>query len=178
MARGPIGVLLGVAVASCVFAGAVAAQTGGLDPVIGTWMINVERSVWSPGPRWSPDWVNVREYAVLQDGWMRFTQSNHEHESNPNLAIGVFKIDGQRHPVHNMNTLSASMTTGRPSNLTRAYRRIDARTTESITYTDGVAGIPIVRSISDDGLTMIETTRGTNAQGVAINNVLVWDRVR
>jgi len=94
------------------------------------------------------------------------------------MQVGVFKLDGQRHPVHNFLTIGALMTSGRPSNLTRSYRVIDQRTVESITYTDGVAGIPVVRTLSADGSTIIQTTRGTNAQGVAVNDVLVYDRIR
>jgi hypothetical protein len=150
----------------------------GGDPFAGVWVLNVERSVYSPGPRPPADLVNLRQYATLEGGWIRFTQSSTNAQGAPTFQIGVFKMDGQRHPVHDIVTLGAFMTAGRPSNLTRSYRVIDPRTVESITYTDGVAGTPLVRALSADGNTFIETNRGTNAQGVAINNVLVWDRVR
>jgi len=176
MARGTMAVLIGIAMTSSTFAGALDAQTSAGDPVLGVWVLNMERSVWSPGPR--PANGLLRRYATLDGGWMRFTQTGIGPEGGPTFQISVFKLDGQRHPVHNVVTLGALMSTGRPSNLTRSFRVIDARTTESTTYTDGVAGIPVVRAVQADGRTMIETTRGTDAQGVAINNVLVWDRVQ
>ncbi len=108
---------------------------------------------------------------------MRFTQTSTNAAGNPTFQIGVFKLDGQRHPVHNIITLGSFMTTGQASNLTRSYRVIDARTTESTTYNDGVAGIPVVRAVSLDGSVFIERVNGTNAQGVAISNALVWERV-
>jgi hypothetical protein len=150
---------------------------GGGDPVIGVWKLNVERSVWSPGPRPPADLVTLREYSTLEGGWMRFTNTSTNQLGAPTFQIGVFKLDGQRHPVHNIQTLGPFMTTGRPSNLTRTYRVIDPRTTESITYTDGAAGLPVVRTVQPDGMSMIETTRGTDAQG-PVHNVLVYDRVR
>jgi hypothetical protein len=148
------------------------------DPIIGVWALNVERSVYFPGPRPPSDLVSLRHYAPMDDGWIRFTNTGVNALGEPTFGMGVFKADGQRHPAHNIETLGIMMTTGRASNLTRSYRRIDPRTVEFVTYTDGVASLPSVRAVSADGTTFTETTRGTNAQGVAVNNVIVWDRVR
>jgi len=178
MARGPVGVLLGVVVASFVLVGAAGAQSAGDDPIIGAWILNVERSVWTPGPRLPGFVISRRQYANLEDGWMRFTTTSTNAAGNPTFQIGVFKLDGERHPVHNVNTLGSSMTTGQRSNLTRSYRVIDPRTTESTTYNDGVAGAPIVRSVAPNGSVFIERFSGTNAQGVAFSAALVWERVR
>ena len=180
MARGPIGVLLGVVVASFVLVGAAGAQSagGGDDPIIGAWILNVERSVYTPGPRPPADLNSRRQYANLEGGWMRFTTTSRNAAGNPTFQIGVFKLDGERHPVHNIGTLGRSMTTGQASNLTRSYRVINPRTTESTTYNDGVAGIPVVRSVAPDGNSFIERVNGTTAQGVEISNAAVWERVR
>jgi len=177
MARGPISVLLGVVVASCVFAGAVGAQTSD-DPIIGVWELNVERSVFSPGPRPPADLVTIYQFAPGEDGFIRFTLTSTNAQGMPVFQLGVFKVDGQQHPVHNQNTLGTFMVTGQQSNLTRSYRRIDERTTEFTTFNDGVGGIPSVRSVSPDGQTYVNRIQGTNAQGVAINNVQLFDRVR
>ena len=150
----------------------------GTDPILGVWQLNVERSVWSPGPRPPADARTIRQYSSLGNGWMQFTTSSLNEAGNLTFQIGVFKLDGQRYPVHTVATLGAEMTSGQPSNMTRAYRVVDPRTTESITYTDGVAGNPLVRAVSSDGMSFVETNRGTNAQGQAIQNVLVWDRIR
>lgn len=171
---------LAAAALALVVAGTASAQgsASGGDPIIGVWKLNVERSVWSPGPRPPSNLINMRQYAPLDGGWTRFTQTSTNPQGNPTFQIGVYKIDGQRHPVQDVLTLGRTMTTGEPSGLSRSYRAIDARTVESTTYTDGVAGIPLVRTVSPDGMTFIETNRGTNPQGQEIHNVLVWDRVR
>ncbi len=176
--RGPLGVLLGVAVASCVLAGGAEAQMASDDPIIGVWQLNVERSVFSPGPRPPADLVTIYQFAPIDDGFLRFTLTSTNAQGEPTLQISVFKVDGQQRPVHNAITLGAFMATGQQTNLTRSYRRIDARATEFTTYNDGVAGIATVRTVSPDGQTYLNVVRGTNAQGVAINNVTIFDRVR
>ncbi len=178
MARGPIGVLLGVAVASCVLVGAAGAQTASDDPIIGVWKLNVERSVFSPGPRPPADLVQIFQFAPLEDGFIRFTLSSTNAQGAPVVQISVFRVDGQQRPVHNANTLGAFMATGQQTNLTRSYRRIDSRATEFTTINSGVAGIPTVRTVSPDGQAYINVVRGTNAQDVAVNNVTIFDRVR
>ena len=70
------------------------------------------------------------------------------------------------------------MATGQQTNLTRSYRRISPRATEFTSFNNGVAGIPSVRTVSQNGQTYVNVTRGTTPQGVAVNNVTVFDRVR
>ncbi len=178
MARGPIGVLLGVAVASCVLVGAAGAQTASDDPIIGVWKLNVERSVYSPGPRPPADLVTVFQFAPLEDGFIRFTLASTNAQGEPTYQISVFKVDGQQRRVHNSNTLGAFLATGQQTNLMRSYRRVDSRATEFTTFNNGVAANPQVRTVSPDGQTYVNVNRGTNAQGVAVNVVLVYDRVR
>jgi hypothetical protein len=150
----------------------------GADPIIGTWKLNWERSVWSPGPRPAPELMNIRQYAVLEGGWLQFAGVTSNPLGEVAFQMSVAKLDGQRYPVHNTATLGAFMSTGQASNVTRSYRVIDSNTTEFITYTDGVASLPSTRVVQANRTTFIETTRGTNAQGVAVHNVLVFDRVR
>ncbi len=178
MARGPIGVLLGVAVASCVLVGAAGAQTASDDPIIGVWKLNMERSVYSPGPRPPADLVTVFQFEPIEDGFIRFTLSSTNAQGAPVFQISVFRVDGQQRAVHPQNTLGAFMAPGQPTNLTRSYRRISSRATEFTTFNNGVAGNPQVRTVSPDGQTYLNVNRGTNAQGVAFNVVLVYDRVR
>ncbi len=178
MARGLIGVPLGVVVASFVLVGAAGAQTASDDPIIGVWKLNVERSVYSPGPRPPADLVTLFQFEPLEDGFIRFTLSSTNAQGAPVFQIKVFRVDGQQRPVHNQNTIGAFMATGQQTNLTRSYRRIDSRATEFTTFNNGVAGNPQVRTVSPNGQTYLNVNRGTNAQGVAFNVVLVYDRVR
>jgi hypothetical protein len=41
-----------------------------------------------------------------------------------------------------------------------------------------VAGLAIVRTVSKDGKTYTETSKGTDAQGRDVHNVVAFDRVR
>jgi hypothetical protein len=178
MARGPTGIILGVVVASCVLAGGAEAQTAADDPIIGVWQLNVERSVWSPGPRPPADLVTVYQFEPLDDGFIRFTLSSTNAQGAPVFQISVFKVDEQQRPVHSQNTLGAFMATGQETNLSRSYRRISPRSTEFTSFNNGVAGSPVTRTVSPNGQTYINVARGTNAQGVAFNNVTIFDRVR
>ena len=178
MLRRTIAVALAVVVGSLMLGAPAGAQAPSSDPIVGVWQLNVERSVYSPGPRPPADLVDLRHFTPLDNGMIRFTQTTTNAQGQPTFGIGVFRVDGERHPVHNIQTLVALMTTGRASNLTRSYRRIDERSTEFVTYTDGVAGLPSVRVVLPSGDAYTETTRGTNAQGVAVNNVLLFDRLR
>jgi len=170
--------LMGVTVvaAMCLLTNVAEAQMPS-HSVLGTWKFNVERSVWTPGPRAPADAYEIRQYSDLGNGWYRYVSTGRNNAGNPTFQIGVFKLDGQRYPVHNLATLSTQMTGGRESNLTRSYRVIDDNTVEITTYTDGVAGSPLMRQLSADGMTFIQVGEGTNAQGVQFRNLTVYDRV-
>jgi hypothetical protein len=177
MTRGPIGVLLGVAVASCVLIGAVEAQTPNTNSIVGTWRLNVERSVWSPGPRLPADSYELRRYFVLDDGWYGYILTGRNLAGNPTFQAGAYKLDGQRRPWYNIGTLM-SLLTDQPTNLTRSYRVIDEGTMEFTHYNaNGVIGAPWTRTLTADGMRFIQVQQGTTAQGVAIRNVLVYERV-
>jgi len=167
-----------VAVALGVLTTTLAAQSSERDPFIGTWKLNVERSVYIPGPRPPADLVTLYQFSALPDGWTRFVLTSTNAQGVPTFQLATFKVDGQIRPWHNQNTLGLFMATGQQTNLTRSYRRIDATTIEFTGYTDGVAGLPTVRALLPDGNTYTQTVRGTDAQGVAVNNVLVFERVR
>jgi len=166
--------VLVAAAASYIFAGTAEAQE---DPTLGTWILNVERSVWTPGPRSPADRYELRRYVALEDGWYGFVLTGRNNAGNPTFQSGVYKLDGQQYPVQNLGTLTSMMIEGEPSSLMRSYRVVDENTVEFTTYTDGVAGITIMRVMLADGNTFIQVSEGTNAAGIEYRNVLVYDRV-
>ncbi len=175
MVRRSMGVLVAVAALCVSAAGAAEAQ---MDPTLGTWIMNVERSVWTPGPRAPADAYQLRQYVALEDGWYLFVLTGRNAAGNPTVNVGVYRLDGQQHPVHgNAGTLARLMIDGEPSNLTRSYRVIDENTVEFTTYADGVPGDPVIRQMLADGNTFIQVSEGTNPAGVEFRNVLVFDRV-
>jgi len=171
--------MLGIAVSFCILVGTASAQTANDDPIIGVWKLNVERSVYSPGPRPPSDLVRVYQFAPIEDGFIRFTLVQDTNgQGIPTFQMTVFKVDGEQRPVYNQGNLGRFMATGEQTTQTRSYRRIDGRTTEYTTYNNGNAGIPAVRTVSPDGQTYTDVVRGTNNQGVAVSNVQVYERVR
>jgi hypothetical protein len=147
---------------------------------MGVWNLNVARSVWSPGPRARADLVQVFRFTPIEDGFIRFTLTSTNAQGLPGgYQIYVYKVDGQRLPVHGTGSLGRFLATGQETNVTRSVRRIDARTIEYTDFANGVVvvGTPAVITVSPDGATFIQTIRGTNAQGVAFTTILLFDRV-
>jgi hypothetical protein len=165
--------LLGAAVASFVLVGSAEAQArGGQDPFTGVWQVNIERSVYTPGPRPPDDLVTLYQFEPLQDGSTRFTLTSVNAQVDLTFQVSVFRIDGQRHPVYSVAQAVELMSSGRTTNLMRSYRRIDANTVEFTGYTDGVANNPVVRQMSADGNSYVQ--RPANGEG----NVLFLERIR
>jgi hypothetical protein len=147
------------------------------DPMIGTWKLNLANSTYSPGPP-PKTIIDYRKYSILEGGWSVMVESIVNEVGNPAFNVQVYNFDGKQYEGHTAATLPLSLATGKKTNITRSFRLIDPYTVEFTTYTDGVAGIPATRVMSRDRKTMTQTTRGVNAQGVAINNVVVYEKVQ
>lgn len=156
----------------------VLAQEPATDPVDGTWRINVARSTYNPGPAPPPMTSQIRKFATLGDGWHLFELTSVTPEGDALFQSVAFKLDGKQYPVYTNVSLVPLMTRGTPSNITRSWRRINAWSTEFTTYTNGVPGLAIVRTVSKDGKTYTETSKGRDTQGREVNNVVAFDRVR
>jgi len=184
MVRGAMLVVLFLEVVSFSLSRGVAGQ--GPDPFAGTWRANPARSTWSPGPAPAEIQLAVRQFSALEDGWYLYIGAGVDAQGGPNFQVVRYRMDGQRYPVHNQVSITRMVTASQPTNMAagagttimRSYRRIDARTVEYTSYTDGVASLPTVRSLAPDGMSYTDTTRGTNPQGQAVNNVVVFDKVR
>ena len=59
---------------------------------------------------------------------------------------------------------------------TVSLKRINARTTDRTDKKGGTVAQTLRRVVSQDGKTMTVTTKGTNAQGQAVNNVVVFGK--
>jgi hypothetical protein len=66
--------------------------------------------------------------------------------------------------------------TGSPTADTVSLKRIDARTTERIDKKGGKVVTTLKRVVSQDSKTMTVTTKGTNPEGQATNNVIVFEK--
>jgi hypothetical protein len=133
-------------------------------PWIGTWKVNLAKSKFDPA-NLAPKSQTIKQEAVPGGGF----------------KATVDGVDAQGKPTHQelMTMFDGKVTEvkGAPdANTTRVYKRIDDRTYE---YVQSVAGKVTVTSrtvVAADGKTRTNTTKGKNAQGQTINNVIVYDR--
>ena len=131
------------------------------DPVIGTWDLDVSKSSFDPGP---PLKSQTRIYEQTPAG-MKFTLTGHSAGGTPMHVEYVAAYDGKDYPL-----------TGSPSVNTVALRRLDRLRAEALEKKDGEIRFRVSRVLTADENTMIVTSIGTNARGVAIKNVLVFRR--
>lgn len=145
-----------------VLVGAVAVDASAqADPAVGTWMLNVAKSKFSPGPapksqiltiESAGQGVRVRTESVGVDG----TKTASSYTAN---------FDGMDVPL-----------TGSASADHVSLRRVDAQTVVRTNKRAGKVVQTITRVLSPDGRTLTITSKGANAQGQAVNNVTVYER--
>jgi hypothetical protein len=156
-------VVLGVVMTLGVVLGAslrhVSAQAS--NPRLGTWKLNLAKSKYDPGP--APQ-SNTMKIEAAGEGEKATT----EGVNAAGTATGTqytAQYDGKDYPM-----------TGSQNADTVALKRIDARTLERTDKKGEKVVATSTRVVSEDGKTMTITTKGTNAQGQAVNNVTVWEK--
>lgn len=132
-----------------------------LDPVLGTWRLNVAKSTFPGGRGPTSQTVKfekagrgtaVTSEVVLPDG--RVTRSSY-----------TAYYDGKRHPI-----------LGTPSADSVSFKRIDARTVERTDTKAGRFTATVTRVLSKDGKVLTVTTKAFDAQGRAVVGITVYDR--
>lgn len=133
------------------------------DPLVGTWKLNLSKSVYTPGP---PPQSLVHQYeSVGKDTYKnsRDLVNSNGKSSHRELTL-VF--DGTEHPTANPSSrMDATMD-----------RRIDAYNLEGMSIKDGKLIVVFMRFVSRDGKTLTFKTMGTNAEGKPFSNVEVFDK--
>ena len=148
-----LGVVLGAGIVS------VSAQAS--DARIGTWKLNVEKSKYSPGP--APQSQTLKVEAAGQGE--KATTEGVNAAGTPTMTQYTANFDGKDYPFTGSQNLDKV-----------SLKRIDAWTTERTDKKgDKVVGT-FTRVVSQDGKTMTTTLKGTNPQGQAVDNVLVWEK--
>jgi hypothetical protein len=137
----------------------VAAQAS--NPRIGTWKLNVEKSKYSPGP--APQSTTMKIEAS-GDGEKATTEGVNAAGTATKTQYTA-SFDGKDYPL-----------TGSQNADTVSLKRIDARTMERTDKKGEKVVATSTRVVSEDGKTMTVTTKGTNAQGQAVDNVSVWEK--
>src|SRR5262245_35804302 len=153
----------GVVVALGVVLGAdiVNLSAQAIDPRIGTWKLNVEKGKYSPG---SPPRSGTMKVEASGQG-EKVTMEGVNADGARTATQYTANYDGKDYPI-----------TGSPNNDAISLKRIDARTTERTNKKDGKVTTVITSVVSQDGKTMTNTSKGTNAQGQPVNNVGVWEK--
>ena len=158
-------VSLGVGVAAIVatILIGIGAQSGFAqgDPLIGTWVLNVAESKYTPGP---PPKEQTTIFEAAGEG-VKGTTKGTDSAGKPTGTTYTANYDGKDYPV-----------TGSPDWDTVSLNRINASTVE---YTRKRAGKVVQTAtgvVSKDGKTRTITSTGVNAQGQKIHNVGVYDK--
>jgi len=146
-----VGTLLALATSSVTLV--AQASTAGL----GTWITDVAKSTYSPGP--APKSQTVK-YEAAPNGVKRTIDTVDAKGQKTHSEVVL--IEGKEVPSPNAP---------QPSTLT--WRRIDDRTTEIVNRANGKVVLTTRRVISSDGQTATVTQTGTNTQGQKVNNTMI-----
>src|SRR4029453_1299745 len=145
-----------------IFGGGIASLSAqASDPRIGTWKLNVAKSKYSPGPMPQSLTVKVEPAGQGEKVTAEFVNADGTRTTTQYTA----NFDGKNSPL-----------TGSQIADTVSLKRVDARTTVRTDKKGDKVAQTLTRVVAQDGKTMTVTTKGTNAQGQAVNNVAVFDK--
>lgn len=151
-------VVLGAALAALFQATGLSAEAS--NPLIGTWQFNPAKSTFTGlAPK-----GQLRTYAIAGDA-EKLTAKGISADGKPTLVKYTARYDGKDYAI-----------TGSSGGDMISLKRIDEFTTESTQKRAGKAVIITTRVVSKDGKTLTVTSKGTNAKGETMNNVMVFDR--
>jgi hypothetical protein len=131
------------------------------DPAAGSWMLNVAKSKFSPGPAPKSAMLTI---AVAGQG-IKVTTEGVSATGAKTSASYTANFDGKDAPL-----------TGSATADTVSLRRINANTVERTDKKAGKVVQTITRVLSADGKTLTITAKGTDAQGRAVNNVTIYEK--
>ena len=131
------------------------------DEHSGTWKMNPAKSNYSPGP--APKSITVKIVSDADN--MKLTSDGIDTAGKPTHVEYTAKFDGKDYPI-----------TGIPNADTVALERLDASTIRSTTKKGDQVVMTVTSVISKDGKTRTATFKGKNAEGLDVNNVVVYDK--
>jgi hypothetical protein len=138
-----------------------AMAAGAADPVVGTWVLNVAKSKFSPGP--APK-AQTRTYAATADG-IDLVVTGTNADGSAISQKSSFKYDGKDYAI-----------SGSADYDTLSLKKIDDHTVESVQKKAGKAVGKTKRTVSKDGKVLTLTSKGHGASGGMYDNVMVFDR--
>ncbi len=131
------------------------------DLVLGTWILNVEKSSYDPGP---PPRSQTRTYEKVPEG-TKATITTVDPKGQSVTARYTARYDSLEYPLTGSATIDAI-----------ALKRVNASAAEAtLTHARKLIGTAR-RVISEDGKTMTITFRGTDENGRRVTNVGVYEK--
>lgn len=131
------------------------------NPFVGTWVLNLAKSTFTPGP--APKTQTVVYEAV--GGGLRVTATGTDGEGKPIKTQYTANFDGKDYTV-----------TGSADYDAVVLKRVDLRTIQFTRKKGGKVVQTGTVVVSMDGKTRTVTADGTNARGERVHNVSVYDR--
>src|SRR5688572_25497974 len=156
----------------CLVSGSLSAQAPAVEPMVGTWQLNVAKSTYAPGV--IPSRSDTYRYENRADGFTLWSRAIVQANGKPAFSFSLRKYDGNHYPIYSVATLTALFTTGVAPATTQTARVIDSRNTELFNYTDRVVTQRVTRVLAPDGNSF--TQRTYNAQG-ELTATTHWDKV-
>ena len=158
-------VSLGVGVAAIVatILVGIGAQSGFAqgDPLIGTWVLNVAKSKYTPGP---PPKEQTTIFEAAGQG-LKATTKGTDSAGKSTMTAYTANYDGKDYLV-----------TGNPDWDMVSLKRVNANTVEFTRKRAGKVVQTAISVVSKDGKTRTIKTTGVNAQGQKINNTAVYEK--
>jgi hypothetical protein len=131
------------------------------DPHVGTWVLNVAKSNYTPGP---PPKAQTSVYAAAGEG-IKVTTSTSTADGKALAVEYTANFDGKDYPVK-----------GNPDWDTVALKRVDSHTIEFTRKKGGKVVQTATSAVSKDGKARTVNTTGVNAQGQKIKTVGVYEK--
>ncbi len=156
--------MLGIALMGMLFAASLASSQA-VDPWIGTWKLNLEKSKFSPGPPPKSTTLKIEPVA----GGHKHTFDGVNAQGQTTHSERVFRADGVDVPTEASVPASKNV-------VTNAFRKRGDHSYEVVVKVDGKVTTTNQAVVSSDGKTLTNTVTGTNAQGQPVNSINVFEK--
>jgi histidinol dehydrogenase len=131
------------------------------DQFTGTWTLNIAKSKYSPG---MPPKAQTTKLETLKDGIREIVDRVNADGSKTHWDFTA-KFDGKDYPI-----------TGDPDRDMASVKKVDDYTLEVVNKKAGNVTTSMKLVVAKDGKSRTNTVTGKNAAGVAINNILFFDK--
>ena len=131
------------------------------DPLVGTWVLNVAKSKYSPGP---PPKEQTTIFEATGQG-LKANTKGIDSAGKPTMTTYTANYDGKDYPV-----------TGNPDWDMVSLKRINANTVEFTRKRAGKVVQTTTSVVSKNGKTRTVTTTGVNAQRQKSHDIAVYDK--